>query len=271
MVNERTIALNRPSGEETSLPCSWNVADIIESDVDPTSVHLGVSFDSTFSKTCNLAFVATLSCVEVHRIFVGAIADEVLKNSSDMARSTGIHQPDCLNISLNSICCVVERNRELVGEVCYRYNSGDSMRMVMSVRIPFTRLVTTLTRFLAFALLLVPGILLRELLVTVRRVVVVLAAVDARRTRTGLRFGNLVRLTNRRSTQRVLELQLGLYLVQLQLGLGCSVENGGDGRSIGLRHLREEPVNLDVVSEGVGAGRSQLFHKTNESLDLVDD
>ena len=145
------------------------------------------------------------------------------------------------------------------------------MRMVMSVRIPFTRLVTTLTRFLAFALLLVPGILLRELLVTVRRVVVVLAAVDARRTRTGLRFGNLVRLTNRRSTQRVLELQLGLYLVQLQLSLGCSVENGGDGRSIGLRHLREEPVNLDVVSEGVGAGRSQLFHKTNESLDLVDD
>ena len=75
------------------------------------------------------------------------------------------------------------------------------MRMVMSVRIPFTRLVTTLTRFLAFALLLVPGILLRELLVTVRRVVVVLAAVDARRTRTGLRLGNLVRLTNRRSTQ----------------------------------------------------------------------
>ena len=99
----------------------------------------------------------------------------------------------------------------------------------MSILIPSsTRLVpVAVAVVLAFALVPLRSFL-RELLVAVRRVMVRLTAMLARGLGLGLRLRDLVRLTDRCTTEGVLELEFRLNLFKGQVCLSRGVEDSGD-------------------------------------------
>ena len=122
----------------------------------------------------------------------------------------------------------------------------------MSILIPSsTRLVpvaVAVAVVLAFALVPLWSFL-RELLVAVRRIMVRLTAVLARGLGLGLRLRDLVRLTDRRTTEGVLEFELRLDRRKSQVRLSRGVEDRGNRGAIGIRHLGEEPVDLEMFSD----------------------